>query len=102
MKIYNLNEICINGSPQFVEELKEIKSLYNNKFNVDGNVVTAHYYLQPRLSSSVICLDYYYSGGAGYDTKHVITFNEFISNYKELFIGEILSLLNISQTYSII
>jgi stress response protein SCP2 len=103
MKTYNLNEISICGSSDFVAELKQIKSLYNTIFNVDGNVVSAHYNLQPAKNNvSTICLDYYYSGSAGYNTKHVITFTEFITTYKELFIREILSLLNISQTYSII
>jgi hypothetical protein len=108
MTIYNLNEICIEGSNKFKNEMDIIQDAYNIKLNITGNATNAHYYLDPESPINGarfdIYLDYYYYSTDGYNKKITITFDEFISYYKNSFISKILSICNKESqtTYNII
>jgi hypothetical protein len=95
---YQLNEITITGCSEFAIFINEIKKNYNIDININGDCWGNYYHLNPIKGLTYdVYLDYDRS-----QRKNLITYQEFNENYKEEFLNKIHSLLNISQTYSII
>ena len=95
---HQLNQISIVGCNEFALFINEIKKNYNVDININGDCSGNYYHLNPVKGLTYdIYLDY-----DRILQKHLINYQEFNDNYKDEFLSKIHSLLNISQTYSII